>query len=86
MGKYNKGMSFQVSSDNMTKPGNTMIQLEKKRMTVFNRNLRNGKGYRFTEGMYNNMSGGRLNDYGSCDDCDSDSDIEGGRFNLKKMG
>ena len=53
-------------------------------MTVFNCNSRNGKGYRFSKGMYNNMSGGRLNDHGSCDDCDSDDSIEGGKFNFKK--
>jgi len=84
MTKYNKGRAFQISAENMSKPGNTMIELEKKKMTVFNRNKRNGKGYRFQEGAYNTSSGSGLNDHGDCDSCDSDDDIEGGRFNLKR--
>ena len=83
--KMLKNQTFQVSAENIHKQPNTEIHLEKKKETIFNRNKRNGKGYRFSE---YNISGNGIRGYGfqdeSEDDYDSPDEIEGGRFSLKR--
>lgn len=91
--KMKKGLAFQVNATNMNKQPNIEVHLPKKGETVFNRNRRNGKGYRFSEYAPDMVDGDGFS-YGDCDsmddasdeeDLDDDDDIEGGRFSLKRF-